>query len=154
MDWREEDSGDGIGPTLQLIVRVRPHKRLAHRCGICGEKRPRYDNGQGRRRWRALDLGTARTPLEAEAPRVSCPAHGVITAAVPWARHAEGLPARDGLQSVHCGMASSRPGRQAGGIAASCRMRSCRLRSASVIQPPRQAQAKPSISPLGSAASR
>ena len=25
--------------------------------------------------------------LEAEAPRVWCPVHGVITAAVPWARH-------------------------------------------------------------------
>jgi hypothetical protein len=49
VDWCEEDSGDGRGPALRLIVRVRPHKRLAHRCGICGEKRPRYDNGQGRR---------------------------------------------------------------------------------------------------------
>ena len=74
VDWCEEDSGDGSGPALRLIVRVRPHKRLAHRCGICGGKRPRYDNGQGRRRWRALDLGTVRAYLEAEAPRVSCPA--------------------------------------------------------------------------------
>ena len=68
-------------------MHVRPHKRLAYRCGICGTKRPRYDQGQGRRRWRALDLGTVRAYLEADAPRVSCPAHGVITAAVPWARH-------------------------------------------------------------------
>jgi transposase len=87
VDWREEDSGDGSGPALRLIVHVRPHKRLAYRCGICGGKRPRYDSGQGRRRWRALDLGTVRTYLEADALRVSCPAHGVITAAVPWARH-------------------------------------------------------------------
>jgi transposase len=28
-----------------------------------------------------------RAYLEADAPRVSCPEHGVITAAVPWARH-------------------------------------------------------------------
>ena len=87
VDWREEDGGDAGGPALRLIVRVRPHQRLAQRCGICGKKRPRYDGGQGRRRWRALDLGTVRAYLEADAPRVSCPAHGVITAAVPWARH-------------------------------------------------------------------
>jgi transposase len=28
--------------------------------------------------------------LEADAPRVSCPDHGVVTAAVPWARHGTG----------------------------------------------------------------
>jgi transposase len=28
--------------------------------------------------------------LEAEAPRVRCPAHGVVVAAVPWARHGAG----------------------------------------------------------------
>ena len=72
---------------LRLIVHVRPHKRLASRCGVCGKKRPGYDHGQGRRRWRALDLGAVRAYLEADAPRVSCPEHGVITAAVPWARH-------------------------------------------------------------------
>jgi transposase len=86
MEWQEEDGGDG-GPALRLVVHVRPQKRFAQRCGICGKKRPRYDHGQGRRRWRALDLGTIRAYLEAPAPRVSCPEHGVITAAVPWARH-------------------------------------------------------------------
>jgi len=86
VDWHE-DSGDGGAPALRLVVHVRSHKRLTHRCGICGKKRPRYDNGQGRRRWRALDLGTVTAYLEAGAPRVSCPEHGVITAAVPWARH-------------------------------------------------------------------
>ena len=28
-----------------------------------------------------------RAVLEADAPRVSCPEHGVVVAAVPWARH-------------------------------------------------------------------
>ncbi len=32
VDWREENSGDAGGPALRLIVYVRPHKRLAHRC--------------------------------------------------------------------------------------------------------------------------
>src|ERR1022692_2354793 len=35
----------------------------------------------------ALDLGTVRAELEAAAPRVACPEHGVVVAAVPWARH-------------------------------------------------------------------
>lgn len=47
----------------------------------------RYDAGEGRRRWRALDLATTFCFLEADAPRVSCRRHGVVVAAVPWARH-------------------------------------------------------------------
>jgi transposase len=34
-----------------------------------------------------MDLGTTFAYVEADAPRVSCPAHGVVVAAVPWARH-------------------------------------------------------------------
>jgi transposase len=83
--WHEDCRAPGSGP--RLIVHVRPYQRSAQRCGICGKRRPRYDRGQGRRRWRALDLGTVRAYLEADAPRVSCPDHGVVTAAVPWARH-------------------------------------------------------------------
>lgn len=82
MDWHEDDAGQ-----LAVTVHVRPGKRLAGRCPACGKKRPGYDQGQGRRRWRALDLGTVRAELEAAAPRVACPRHGVVTAAVPWARH-------------------------------------------------------------------
>jgi transposase len=37
-----------------------------------------------------LDLGTTRVFLEARAPRVQCREHGVIVAAVPWARHRAG----------------------------------------------------------------
>jgi transposase len=86
-----EDIGQEQGPAGPVVVvAVRPQKRFAQRCGLCGKKRPRYDRGQGRRRWRALDLGSVRAYLEADAPRVSCPDHGVITAAVPWARHGAG----------------------------------------------------------------
>jgi transposase len=38
------------------------------------------------RRWRALDWGRERVFVEARPPRVSCPQHQVVTAAVPWAR--------------------------------------------------------------------
>ncbi|MCA1701676.1 MAG: ISL3 family transposase, partial [Actinobacteria bacterium] len=34
-----------------------------------------------------LDLGTTKAFVEAEAPRVECARHGVLVAAVPWARH-------------------------------------------------------------------
>jgi len=46
--------------------------------------------GAGRRRWRALDLGTIRAVVEADASRVACREHGVVVASVPWARHDAG----------------------------------------------------------------
>ena len=33
-----------------------------------------------------MDAGTTRNFLEAAAPRVRCPDHGVLVAHVPWAR--------------------------------------------------------------------
>jgi transposase len=70
-----------------IVVSVRPRSREKHRCGVCGRRCPREDSGEGRRRWRALDLGTTLAYLEAEAPRVYCKHHRVVVAAVPWARH-------------------------------------------------------------------
>jgi len=71
-----------------LVARVRPTKRERGRCGVCRRRSPGYDGGAGR--WRALDLGTVRAVLEADAPRVSCREHGVVVASVPWARHDAG----------------------------------------------------------------
>jgi transposase len=73
-----------------LVAHVRPQASQRRRCGQCGKRGPGYDQGEGRRRWRALDLGVIQAVLEADAPRVSCPVHGVVVAAVPWARHAAG----------------------------------------------------------------
>lgn len=73
-----------------VVASVRPRKGARGRCGTCQRKCPGYDRGEGRRRWRALDLGTVRTWLEADAPRVKCPEHGVVVASVPWARHGAG----------------------------------------------------------------
>ena len=70
-----------------VIVSVRPSWRERDRCGICRRRCAGYDLGEGRRRWRALDLGTSFCFLEAEAPRVTCRRHGVVVAAAPWARH-------------------------------------------------------------------
>ena len=74
----------------RLVAHVRPIKRERDRCGVCRRRSPGYDAGPGRRRWRALDLGTIRALLEGDAPRVRCRVHGVVVAAVPWARHDAG----------------------------------------------------------------
>jgi transposase len=79
----DEDSG-------LLVAHVRAVKSQRSRCGKCGRRCPGYDAGAGRRRWRALDLGTVVAVLEAQAPRVFCRRHGVVVAAVPWARHGAG----------------------------------------------------------------
>jgi transposase len=75
---------------LTLVAHVRPSRTRRHRCGRCGKRCPRYDLGAGRRRWRTLDVGVGQAYLEADAPRVTCAEHGVVVAAVPWARHDSG----------------------------------------------------------------
>jgi transposase len=77
-----ELDGDGA-----LVVSVRPRAGERGRCPHCRRRCPGYDWGEGRRRWRALDVGTTLCLVEAAAPRVQCARHGVVVAAVPWARH-------------------------------------------------------------------
>ena len=80
----DEDEG-------HIVASVRPAARQRSRCGRCRRRCRGYDQGRGeRRRWRALDLGTIVTWLEAEVPRVECREHGVVVAHVPWARHGAG----------------------------------------------------------------
>lgn len=74
-----------------LVVQVRVPNKGRRRCSRCGRRCPLYDQGGGRRRWRSLDLGTVPVYLEAEAPRVQCRQHGVVVAAVPWARAGSGF---------------------------------------------------------------
>ena len=78
------------GDSEEVVVSCRLRRGKARHCGQCGRRCGRYDAGEGRRRWRALDAGTVRVFIEADAPRVACPDHGVTVAAVPWARHAAG----------------------------------------------------------------
>ena len=73
-----------------IVVSVRPRKAARRRCGRCGVRCPGYDQGEGRRRWRTLDLGLVRAFLEADSSRVRCPEHGVVAAQVPRARHGAG----------------------------------------------------------------
>jgi len=82
IDGVEFDAQDEVA-----VFSVRPRKGAKGRCGRCQRRCPGFDQGEGPRRWRAPDLGLYRTFLEADAPRVCCPEHGVVVASVPWARH-------------------------------------------------------------------
>jgi len=87
VEVRSEEDGDGV----EMVVSVRIFRGEESRCGVCRVRCPGYDAGHGLRRWRSLDLGVVRVSVEAAAPRVSCPEHGVTTAHVPWARHDSGF---------------------------------------------------------------
>ena len=76
-----------VGSEGELVVAARPNWRERDRCGVCRRRSPGFDLGDGRRRWRALDLGMTLAFVEADAPRVTCRRHGVVVCAVPWARH-------------------------------------------------------------------
>ena len=80
-----------VDPDGAIVVSVRPRYSQRDRCPHCRRRCPGYDLGEGRRRWRALDLGTTFCYLEADAPRVTCKEHGVVVAAVPSARHDAGF---------------------------------------------------------------
>lgn len=73
-----------------LVASVRPTVSMRNRCGICRRRCPKYDRGEGLRRWRGLDLGTVQVWLQAAAGRIRCTKHGVIVVAVPWARYQAG----------------------------------------------------------------
>ena len=76
--------------TQTVVASVRPHKACRRRCGRCGKRAGWYDRGEGTRRWRALDLGSIKVWVEADAPRVNCRQHGPTVVQVPWARHGVG----------------------------------------------------------------
>ena len=76
----------------QLVIRARSRKSSQKRCSVCGRECPGFDQGKGLRRWRAPDFGSGiKVFIEAEAPRVRCPEHGVVVKQVPWARHRSGF---------------------------------------------------------------
>lgn len=74
-----------------VVVRVHVRRGYRRRCPHCHRRCGGFDAGDGPRRWRALDVGVVMAFVEAEAPRVRCPEHGVVVAAVPWARHRSGF---------------------------------------------------------------
>ena len=74
----------------RIVAHVRVRKGAALRCSRCRARCPRYDRGDGRRRWRHLDAGALMVWIEAAAPRVACRECGVCVAHVPWARAGAG----------------------------------------------------------------
>lgn len=76
-----KQSPDGV---VSIFFDVRPYKRFSHICPHCGRVYPGYDRGAPRL-WRSLDFAGALVYLRSAVPRVCCPEHGVVTAAVPWA---------------------------------------------------------------------
>jgi transposase len=76
---------DGRGGEV-LVAVVRPKAGVARQCSRCRRRCAGYDTSPTVRRWRGLDLGATQVFLQARTRRVSCPEHGVVVAAVPWAR--------------------------------------------------------------------
>jgi transposase len=63
-------------------------RRLRLVCPHCGyQTRWRYDTRPVASTWRHLDFGAAMVMLRAELRRLECPTCGVVTEAVPFARH-------------------------------------------------------------------
>jgi len=78
---------DRSGHRPTLVVWVRCRDDAPGRCGRCGQRASGYDQGDGARRWRHVDVAFARCVLEGPAPRVNCGRCGPTVAGVPWARH-------------------------------------------------------------------
>lgn len=72
-----------------VLVKVEPRPDAIFSCPTCGTLAPGYDRRM--RRWRHLDTCQYTTILEASVPRLSCPEHGVVTVAVPWAEAGSGF---------------------------------------------------------------
>jgi transposase len=74
-----------------VVVGARPRKSHALRCPACGGKCACYDGSPSPGRRRAMDLARSECFLEYRPSRVSCPEHGVLVEAVPWARRGSRL---------------------------------------------------------------
>ena len=79
--WPRKDRA----PEKVLIIVVEPDGETRNRCPECGQRGRPVEHDV--KRWRTLDVHGKRTFLEADLPRIQCPGHGKVTAAVPWARH-------------------------------------------------------------------
>lgn len=78
---------DVVFETVRIIVEVRLRRRRLE-CPRCGWTTAARHNLQAHpSTWRALDLGTWQVIVRAQLRRLSCPEHGVVVEAVPFARH-------------------------------------------------------------------
>ena len=79
--WPRKDRA----PEKVLIVVVEPDDEARNRCPQCGNRGVPVEFGRAP----VADAGRARQAVlpGIGLPRIECPEHGKITAAVPWARH-------------------------------------------------------------------
>ena len=77
---------DSNGVT-HLRINARPNAWNQDDCPFCGRRNlPGYDRQtRCNKVWRGLDFAGILVEIEAPTHRVTCPEHGVVTAAVPWA---------------------------------------------------------------------
>ena len=81
-EFAESDRGE-----VSLTVHVHVSRKDRWRCPVCGRKCHVHDYLSEESFWRGMDFGPVMVRLGARVPRVCCPEHGVLTAAVPWAKH-------------------------------------------------------------------
>lgn len=77
----DQVSFDEARKTVEVHVAIDRDDGLS--CPTCGNQCPGYDSRP--RQWRHLDTCQYKTLVYAPVPRVSCPEHGCLTIAVPWA---------------------------------------------------------------------
>lgn len=78
--------GAEFASDASLTVHVRLCRRERWRCPVCGRKCNVHDYVVDESFWRSMDFGPVPVRIGAKVPRVCCPEHGVLTAAVPWAK--------------------------------------------------------------------
>lgn len=76
----------GVELTFDTAIVQVARRGERHRCPKCSfSTLARYDESE--RDWRHLSLGRWRVALRGRVARLTCPTHGVLTEAVPWADH-------------------------------------------------------------------
>ena len=80
------DFGEDAQGEPSLVAHVHVAKRERWRCPVCGRRCHVHDYTCDEAFWRSMDFGPVAVRIGAKVPRVICPDHGVVTAAVPWAK--------------------------------------------------------------------
>ena len=80
------DFGKDARGEPSLVAHVHVCKKERWKFPVCGRKCHVHDYACGEAFWRSMDFGPVAVRIGARVPRITCSEHGVVTAAVPWAR--------------------------------------------------------------------
>lgn len=72
------------GDSVEIEIRIEPHRGIAARCSRCLRPAPGYDRSAIRRRWLFVPLWGITTWLCYAPRRVNCGEHGVVVEHMPW----------------------------------------------------------------------